>query len=83
MKSLTETYTPLIKNLHSLNQEIRRRHSSMPSCTEQEMKSLALWLEELQQMVKELDNISLIISHHLNLLEIEYKEHQQKVISRD
>ena len=32
---------------------------------------------------KQLDNISLIINHHLNLLEIEYKEHQQKVISKD
>ncbi|BCV04271.1 MAG: hypothetical protein CM15mV82_440 [uncultured marine virus] len=41
-------------------------------------ENLELWLEELQQMVKELDNISLIINHHLNLLEIEYKEHQQR-----
>ena len=61
MKSLTEIYTPLIKNLQSLNLEIRQRHSSMHSCTEQEMKNLGTWLEELQQMVKELDNISLII----------------------
>ena len=74
MKSLTETYTPLIKNLHDLNLEIRQRLSSMPSCTEQEMKNLGKWLAEIVQMEKELDNISLVISHHLNLLQQEYKE---------
>ena len=54
MKSLTETYTPLIKNLLDLNQEIRQRLSSMPSSTEQEMQSLGLWLEEVERMAKEL-----------------------------
>ena len=83
MKFSMETYTPLIKNLQTLNQEIRQRHSSMPSCTEQEMKNLVAWSEEVQQMVRELDNISLIISLHLSLLETEYKELQQKTISKD
>ena len=78
-----ETYTQLIKELQNLNQEIRQRHSSMPSCTEQEMKSLAKWLEEIRQMEKELENISSIISLHLNLLEIEFKEQQTKNISKD
>ena len=73
-----ETYTQLIKELHNLNQEIRRRHSSMPSCTEQEMKSLAKWLEDLRVMVGELENISSIVNLHLNLLETEFKEQQIK-----
>ena len=32
-------------------------------------EKLVRWLEEIQQMVKELDNISLIINQNLNLLE--------------
>ena len=43
-----EIYTQLIKKLQNLNQEIRQRHSSMHSCTEQEMKSLAKWSKEIQ-----------------------------------
>ena len=78
-----ETYTQLIKELQNLNQEIRRKHSSMHLCTEQEMKSLAKWLEEIRQMEKELENISSVISLHLNLLEIEFKEQQTKNISKD
>ncbi len=44
---------------------------------------MGLWLEEIQQMAKELDNISLIINLHLNLLETEYKELQQKNSLKD
>ena len=74
MKSLTETYTPQIKTLQALNLEIRQRLSSMHSCTEQEMPSLGLWLEEVELLVKDLDNVSLIISHHSRLLRDEYRE---------
>ena len=74
MKSLTETYTPQIKTLQALNLEIRQRLSSMHSCTEQEMQSLGLWLEEVELLVKDLDNVSLIISHHSRLLRDEYRE---------
>ena len=74
MKSLTETFTPLIKNLQDLNQEIRQKLSSMPSFTELEMQNSAQWLQEVEQVAKSLDNHSLIISHHLKLLQDEYKE---------
>ena len=74
MKYLTETFTPLIKNLQDLNQEIRQKLSSMPSYTEQEMQGSAQWLEEVEKLARNLDNHSLIISHHLKLLQDEYKE---------
>ena len=76
MKSLTETYTPLIKNLHDLNQEIRRRLSSTPFVMGRATLSSQQFLEEAQQMQKELENISLIISHHLDILKIKLKEQQ-------
>ena len=77
MKSLTETSTLLIKNLQDFNLEIRQRHLSMHSSTEQEMLSLGQWLEEAEKLAKDLDNLSLIISHHLKLLQGGYKEKQQ------
>ena len=80
MKSFTETYTPLIKNLQDLNQEIRQRHSSMPLSTEREMQNLEAWLEEVREMVNDLDNISLIIGQHLRLLEIKLDEQPRKNI---
>ena len=83
MKYSMETYTPLIKNLQDLNQEIRRRHSSMRLCTEQEMRSLEAWLVEINQLAKNLDNCSLIINHHLKLLEIGLQEQQQEASSKD
>ena len=83
MKFLLETYTPLIKQLRNLNQEIRQNIVFTPSFTEQEISNLGKWLEEVREMVKELENLSLIISHHLNLLEIEYKEQLEKVTSKD
>ena len=76
MKSLTEIYTPLIKNLQDLNQEIRRRLSYTPYVMEQEIKNSLQFLEEAQQMQKELENISLIISHNLDLLKIKLQEQQ-------
>ena len=83
MKSLTEIYTPLIRKLQDLNQEIRRRHSSMHLYTEQEMQSLGLWLEETERVVSDLENNFLIIIHHLNLLEIKYKERQASIGSKE
>ena len=68
MKFSTETYTPLIKTLQDLNQEIRQRLSSMPYSTEPEMLSLGLWLEEVERTVKDLDNASLMVYHHLRTL---------------
>ena len=83
MKSLMETYTPLIKKLQDLNQEIRQRHLSMHLSTEQEMQNLGVWLEEIGKVVNDLDNSSLIITHHLKLLETKYKEHQASTGSRE
>ena len=74
MKYLTETYTPLINNLLELNQEIRQKLSSMPSFTGREMQNLDQWLGEVERLVKDLDNASLIICHHLKILRTEYKE---------
>ena len=76
MKLLTETYTPLIKNLQDLNQEIRLKLSYTPYVMGQEIKNSLQFLEEAQQMHKELENISLIISHHLDLLKIKLQEQQ-------
>ena len=78
MKSLTETYTPLIKNLQDLNQEIRLRLSYTHCSTEQEMKSSEAWLEEVRGLVKNLENHSSIIYHHSQLLEIKLQEQRQK-----
>ncbi len=78
MKSLTEIYTPLIKNLLDLNQEIRLRLSSMHSYTEQEMRSLEAWREEVGELAKTLEDRSLIISHHLQLLDIKLSEQQKR-----
>ena len=76
MKSLMETYTPLIKSLQDLNQEIRLRLSSMPYYTEQEMLSLEQWLEEVRVLEGTLENHLLVISHHSRLLKIELLEQQ-------
>ena len=73
MKSLMETYTPLIKSLQDLNQEIRRRLSSMPSCTGQEMQSLGVWLGDLEQLEKDLKNASCLISQHSQILKLEWQ----------
>ena len=80
MNFSTETYTHLIKTLQDLNQEIRRRLSSMHSCTEQEMQSLDQWLVETQEMVRNLENVSSIISLHLKLLRTELRERLRKDI---
>ena len=82
MKSLTETYTPLIKTLRDLNQDLRRRHSYMPSYTEQEMRNLEAWLVEVGQLVQDLDNLSSIIYQHSNLLKIELDQRLKEVISK-
>ena len=74
MKSLMETYTPLTNSLQDLNQEIRQRLSSMHSYTEQEMRNLAVWQEEVDALVKDLDNLSSIISHHSQILKIKLQE---------
>ena len=83
MKSSLVIYTPLIKNLQDLNQEIRRRLSSMPSYTEQEMRNLEVWSDEVEKMVKSLDNVSLLIFQHLQLLKIKLKERQEEDTSKD
>ena len=64
MKSLMETYTPLIKSLQDLNQEIRLRLSSMPYYTEQEMLSLEQWLEEVRVLEGTLENVGDILPPH-------------------
>ena len=78
MKLSTETYIQLTKSLQDLNQEIRQRHSSMPSFTEQEMKSLVQSCKEAEQMVNDLENLSSIVSLHLGLLKNELTERLQK-----
>ena len=72
MRSLTETFTPLINDLQALNQEIRLKLSSMPSYTAQEMRSLGLWLAEVEQLVRSFESLSSIIYHHSQILRQEY-----------
>ena len=38
------------------------------------MLNLGQWLDEVEPLVKSLDNHSLIISHHLKILQDEYNE---------
>ena len=83
MKSLIETFTQPIKELQVLNQEIRRRLSSMPYSTEQEIESLEAWLEEVRIAVRRLDDISLIISRHLELFEIKLQGRREEDSSKD
>ena len=83
MKLSTETFTPLIKKLQDFNQEIRLRHSSTHSFTEQEMKSLVQSCKETEKMVNDLESLSSIVSLHLKLLEIELTEQLQKATSKD
>ena len=61
MKSLTETFTPLIKNLQDLNQEIRVRLSSTAYFMGPEMRSLLSWSEEVSKMAQDLENHSLFV----------------------
>ena len=83
MKLSTETFIPLIKKLQDLNQEIRQKHSSTRSFTEQETKSLVQSCKETERMVNDLENLSSIVSLHLKLLEIELTEQLQRVTSKD
>ena len=83
MNFSTETYTQQTKMLRDLNQDLRQKLSSMHSCTEQEMQSLVQWLEETQKMVDDLDNLSSIISLHLNILKTELRERLEEDTSRD
>ena len=78
-----EISTKEIKKLQDFNQEIRRKLSSMPYYTEQEIKKLGKWLEEAQMMEKDLKNISLLITLHLEDLEREYRKQVEKVFSKD
>ena len=66
-----------------INQEIRRRHSYMRSSTEQEIENSERWLVEAQAVGKNLGNISLIISHHLDLFEKECQQHRNEAFSKD
>ena len=83
MKLSMETYTHVIKKLQDLNQEIRQKLSSMPYYTAQEMQNLEVWLAEAKQLERDLENASLLINQHLNLLEIELQKQQQKVHLKD
>ena len=82
MKSSTVTFTQLIKSLQDLNQDLRLRLSSMPSYTEQEMKSLELFLEAVEKLVVDLENHSSIIYHHLQILKTKYQEQLQEATSK-
>ena len=83
MKLSTEISTRQINDLLDLNQEIKQRLSSMPYCTEQEMKSLGLWLEEVERLAKNLENLSYIICHHSQILRREYQEQLRVDTSSD
>ena len=78
----TETFIQLTKSLLDLNQEMRRKLSSMPSYTEQEMKKLGASLEEINKQVSDCENAFLVVFQHLELLKNELKEHHQRIISK-
>ena len=83
MKSLTEIYTPLIKNLQGLNQEIKQKLSSIPYSTADQLEDLERWLVEVRRMAQDLESVSLVISHHLQLLDMQLKERLKEVSSKD
>ena len=78
MKSSTEIYTRIIKELQDFNQELRLRHASMPFVTVQETRNSLQSLEEELKKHEELESISLIIYQHLNLLKIKLQEQLQE-----
>ena len=82
MKSLMEIFTPLTRELQVLNHEIRQKLSYMPYYTEQEIENLEAWSEEVRVAVKSFDDISLIISRHLELFEIKLRERRQEASSK-
>ena len=77
MQSLTEPFTPRTNELQAFNLEIRQKLLSMPSCTRREIESLEAWLEEAQAVGRHLENISLIIYHHLELFRIKLEQQQK------
>ena len=83
MKSLTEIFTQPTKDLQDLNQEIRRRLSSMHSYTEQEIQSLEAWQGEAQSLAVSLNKDLCLISQHLQILETALLEKQQTESSKD
>ena len=83
MKLSTATSTLLTNDLLDLNQEIRLRLSSMHSYTEPEMRSLDLWLVEVETLAKNLENLSSVICHHSQLLRKEFQMRQQEDTSQD
>ena len=83
MKSLTVISTQQTSDLLDLNQEIRQKLSSMPSYTEQEMRSLGQWLEEVEMLAENLENLSYIICHHSQLLRKEFQMRQPEDTSLD
>ena len=78
MKYSRATYTKLIKNLQGLNREIRLRLSYMPLSTVPEMQNLGAWLEETKGMVRDLKDVSSIISQHFQILETAYQEKRKE-----
>ena len=76
MKFSTETFTQQIKNLQDLNREIRLKLSYMPSYTEQEMQNLVQLSGEMRVLALRLEQDSLLVYQHLDLL---LKELQQKL----
>ena len=83
MKFLTETYTPLIKSLQDLNQEIRLKLSSMRFYTEPEMQKLDLSLEEAHETAQNLNNDFYEIHLLLKVYENALVEHLGEAISQD
>ena len=83
MKLSTAISTQQINDLLDLNQEIRLKLSFMPSYTAQEMKSLGLWLEEVERLARTLENLSLIICHHSQILKTEYLKRLEEDTSLD
>ena len=83
MKLSTVISTRQINDLLDLNQEIKQKLLSMPFYTEQEMKNLGLWLEEVERLAKNLENLSSIICHHSHLLRKEYQTRLQEATSQD
>ena len=83
MKFSTETFTQPINTFQDFNREIRLKLSYMPSYTVQEMQNLARLSGEMRVLALRLEQDSLMVSQHLEILQRELQQKLEQDTSKD